>query len=350
MAVRKVKVHGEWRWQARSAYHGLRKSKLCANKEEAKSVEATLFAELKAKAENADVKGKAPATMKGLFEYYVEDLEARSKSPDTIYRAAQTARVVEAIMPDLLDMAVSDVTAADIFSFRKARERAGIKPSTINRDLRSIRAMLKQARPAFKFPGDAFTREDNTRVRFLRPEEELLTLDVIREPFQSMSKLAPLCLMRQGDIRTLQKDMVHLSQGVLLLPRTKGGPRSVVLSEAAQTILRARLKDYPDSPWVFPNPQTDRPYSRVQVSRVWRKVAREAGLKDFTFHDLKHHGATTTLNDGVPLAVLQDFGGWKSEAMVRRYAHVSDDSLRAAAEAAAGNGNGKWQRPRKTAL
>jgi integrase len=351
MAVRQVVVHGRKVWQARVAVGDLRRSRVCASKVEAKEAEAALIHDLKGQAARAEQEGRGPATIRGLFEFYVDDLEKRSKSPDTVYRASQTARVVEAVLPGLLATPVSAVTKADIYAFRKARERTGTKPSTINRDLRTIRAMLKQIRPEFKFPGDAFTREDNTRVRFLRPEEELLTLDVIQEPFQSMSKLSALGLMRQGDVRTLRKDMVHLSQGVLLLPKTKTGPRSVVLSEAAQAILRERLKDYPDSPWVFPNPATGRPYSRVHVSRVWRKVARGAGLRDFTFHDLKHHGATMAINSpNVSTAILQAFGGWRSEAMVKRYASVTDASLRAAAEAAAGNGNAKWQQPRKAAL
>ena len=55
--------------------------------------------------------------------------------------------------------------------FRRLRDQAGVKPSTINRDLRTIRAMLHRVRPDFRFPGGAFFPEDETRVRWLRPEE-----------------------------------------------------------------------------------------------------------------------------------------------------------------------------------
>ncbi len=34
------------------------------------------------------------------------------------------------------------------------------------------------------------------------------------------------------------------------------------------------------------------------ISEVFRKAARGAGLKDFRFHDLRHHGATMALNHG----------------------------------------------------
>ena len=42
------------------------------------------------------------------------------------------------------------------------------KPSTINRDLRTLRAAFKKARPEYRFPAGAFFKEDETRVRWLR--------------------------------------------------------------------------------------------------------------------------------------------------------------------------------------
>src|SRR5215831_8555308 len=73
--------------------------------------------------------------------------------------------------------------------------------------------------------------------------------------------------------------------------------------------------------------------------------------RDFRFHDLRHHGATMALNAGFKAPVVMALGGWKSEAMMRRYAAVTDDTLRAAAEAVSGVGigSGKWQQRAKSA-
>jgi hypothetical protein len=46
--------------------------------------------------------------------------------------------------------------------------------------------MLKQARPDLRFPGSAFLPEDDTRVRWLRPEEELLVIETMPSPFRDM--------------------------------------------------------------------------------------------------------------------------------------------------------------------
>jgi hypothetical protein len=72
--------------------------------------------------------------------------------------------------------------------------------------------MLNQARPEFRFPGGAFFPEDETRVRWLRPEEELLVLEPMPSPFREMAKLAALTLMRRGDLRLLRRESVHWSK------------------------------------------------------------------------------------------------------------------------------------------
>ncbi len=344
MAVKQRKINGRKVWQARVAFRGLRTSRICGSKEEAKLVEGELLRRLKERAGQTEAEATRPATLRTLFELYVADLDARGKSPATVGRAVETAKAVERLMPEVLDRMMSDIGDAEIFAFRKARDREGAKPSTINRDLRTLRAALKKARPEYRFPGGAFFKEDETRVRWLRPEEELLVLEPMPSPFREMAKLAALTLMRQGEILSLHREHVHLEQGVVLLPQAKGGARPVILSEAAEKILRQQLERH-GSEWVFPNPD-GRPYDRSYVGRVFRKAARAAGLKDFTFHDLRHHGATMALNAGFTAPIVMALGGWKTERMMRRYAAVTDQTLRAAAEAVGGNesGNARWQR------
>jgi len=345
MSVRRIKNHGRWVWQARVAYRGLRKAAFRNSKEEAREAEASLVQELKSRAGEAESRATRPATMKDLFEFYVGDLQARGKGPDSVGRAIETARAMELLTPDLLEVPVGRISDKDIFAFREARERDGAKPSTVNRDFRTLRAALKKARPDYHFPGGAFFPEDETRVRWLRPDEEILVIEPMRSPFKEMSKLAALTLMRQGEIRLLRRECVHLEQGVVLLPRAKGGARSVILNAEAQKILRRQLESQ-ESDWVFPNPDGT-PYSRVHVSRVFRKASRSSGLRDFHFHELRHHGATMALNAGFSGEIVMKLGGWKTAKMMRRYAAVTDQTLRAAAEAT--SGGAEWQGRAKAA-
>lgn len=109
----------------------------------------------------------------------------------------------------------------------------------------------------------------------------------------------------------------------------------MILSEAARKIVGEQLEEHTGSDWVFPGP-SGRPYSREQIGKVFRRAARAAGLKDFHFHDLRHHGATMALNKGFTAPIVVALGGWKTERMMRRYAAVTDQTLWAAAEAVSG--------------
>jgi integrase len=370
--IRHVKVNGRWCWQARVAHGGRRKSRLCETFEAARQAKHELIDELA-----GDVQDDAPATLRQLLEFYGLEMESRGKGAESVARVDYTRRSIEAVTPALLDKPVSAIVHEDLFAFRNARrrfsaratelrrqavrlhhagrkkdaerlelaaaeeDRKGTRPSTINRDLRTLRAALKAARPEYRFPRGAFFPEDETRVRWLRPEEELLVLEPMSSPFREMAKLAALTLMRMTEIRTLRPEYVHLEQGVVMLPRAKAGARSVVLSEAAQSILREQLKASTGAEWLFPGPG-DRPYSREQIGKMFRAAVRGAGLKDFRFHDLRHHGATMALNRGFTAPIVMALGGWKTERMMRRYAAVTDATLRAAAEAVSGAEPRPW--------
>ena len=182
MAIRHIRLNGRKVWQARVAYRGLRTSTIRPTKQAARDAEAELLQALKVRAGQAEKAGGRPATLRQLFEFYAADLEARGRGVDSIGRAVETARAVERLMPNLLDWPVSRIGEAEVFAFRKARvsdstaarrrlaraatlreagalaeaealerqaasrAREGTKPSTINRDLRTLRAMLKRAR------------------------------------------------------------------------------------------------------------------------------------------------------------------------------------------------------------
>ena len=315
-------------------------------------MEGELYRTIREEAAQADQAGQRPATVRALLDLYVKNLEDRRKSPETVGRARETVKTIARVLPDLLDRPVGAIADADILEFVAAREREGqivveivagekrtrrvpLRPGTVTRDLTTLRAALKRVRPDFRAPTEAFGKQDDTRVRWLRPEEEILVFDAMPAPCREMAQLAALTLMRLSEVRTLRRSQVRLEQGVVELPTTKTEPRYVVLSGAAQKILRSVLERQTTSEWVFPNPD-GRPYSRVHVSRVFRKAARAAGLRDFHFHDLRHHGATMALNKGFTAPIVMALGGWKTEKMMRRYAAVTDQTLRAAAEAVSG--------------
>jgi integrase len=71
----------------------------------------------------------------------------------------------------------------------------------------------------------------------------------------------------------------------------------------------------------------------IQCStKAWRAALKRAGIKNFRWHDLRHTWASWHVQSGTSLQELQVLGGWSSFDMVLRYAHLSSDHLRSAAE------------------
>ncbi len=55
---------------------------------------------------------------------------------------------------------------------------------------------------------------------------------------------------------------------------------------------------------------------------AWRNALKRASITDFRWHDLRHTWASWLRQAGVGIHDLQELGGWKTDAMVKRYAHL----------------------------
>ena len=138
------------------------------------------------------------------------------------------------------------------------------------------------------------------------------------------------------EIRLLRRDDVHLEQGVILLPQAKAGARPVILSAAAQKILQGQLEAARPASGSFPGPD-GRPYSREQIGKVFRRAAtRRPGSRTSTSTTSATTGRRWRSTRASPAPIVMALGGWKTERMMRRYAAVTDQTLRAAAEAVSG--------------
>jgi len=60
--------------------------------------------------------------------------------------------------------------------------------------------------------------------------------------------------------------------------------------------------------------------------RYWFLRALEAsGVKDFTFHDVRHTAASRWVMSGVPLAAVAKYLGHSGAGMVMRYSHLQPE-------------------------
>ena len=70
-------------------------------------------------------------------------------------------------------------------------------------------------------------------------------------------------------------------------------------------------------------------------------MANETKIPDFRFHDCRHTFASRLAMLGTDLYTVQRAGGWKTQVMVQRYAHLSPDHIKAAVEQLARSNSGR---------
>ena len=97
---------------------------------------------------------------------------------------------------------------------------------------------------------------------------------------------------------------------------------------------------------VVPNPKTLKPFTHLNES--WKTATRRAGLKGFRIHDLRHSFASNLVNAGHSLLVVSRALGHANIQQTSRYSHLSDDTLLAAAEAAANAIGANWTEAKKS--
>ena len=132
---------------------------------------------------------------------------------------------------------------------------------------------------------------------------------------------------RLREILHLEWQHVDLDRGLLLLPDSKTGQKTIVLSAPALDLLRARNFR---CRFVIPSSDEDRP--RSDLKKPWQAVQRHAGLKGVRIHDLRHTFASIGAGASLGLPIVGKLLGHTQPATTARYAHLDADPLRRATD------------------
>ena len=174
-------------------------------------------------------------------------------------------------------------------------------------------------------------RENNARNRCLTFGEEARLLAALPVRFRPLVTVALHTGMRRGELRSLRWEDVDFETGSIRIKQDKAGDgrwasMNSVARDARVTIKREQKVL---SPYVFCSPKGRFLHN---WERYWRPALHAAQIPNFRFHDLRHTFASRLAMDGVDLYTVQRAGGWKTQIMVQRYAHLSPDHMKAAVE------------------
>ncbi|MBM6593722.1 tyrosine-type recombinase/integrase [Microvirga pudoricolor] len=130
---------------------------------------------------------------------------------------------------------------------------------------------------------------------------------------------------RLREILHLRWDYVDSERGLLLLPDSKTGRKTIILNAPALLILEGleRVSDY-----VIPGDKPGKP--RSDLKRPWAAVSTRSGLKGVRLHDLRHTHASFGAGSGMGLPIIGKLLGHTQSATTARYAHLDADPLRRA--------------------
>ncbi len=250
------------------------------------------------------------------------------------------------------------ITPEAVSRYQATRLAEGAAPKTINLEVGTLRALLRQHRLWVAIQPDVkMLHVDEDKGRALTLEEETRLLEACRNS-RSRSLYTGVALalntaMRAGELRLLRWRQVNVAAATLTVGKSKtaaGTGRLIPLNQRAAVVLSFWASLFPDrepAHFVFPaeryghkgkkdgiyNADPTRPLGRWKVA--W-KTAKKSAQVNCRFHDLRHTACTRMLEAGVPFSAVALIMGWSASAtvrMARRYGHVGLESLRQAVAA-----------------
>ncbi|RWQ41855.1 MAG: DUF4102 domain-containing protein [Mesorhizobium sp.] len=318
---------------------------------------------------------RGAVTFAKLADAFLQHVEALKKANTH----AQYAHMLNAYaVPQFGTRKAAAVTPSDIAGLHISLKA---KPTTANRVRDVISSMYGWAikgkiLPKMENPAAGIARyREAKRERFLSSEEILRLGNAIREAETNgiawepdpakktkhapkagnrVVKLDPasaaalrlfiLTGARLREILNLTWDMVDLERGLLLLPDSKTGQKTIILNAPAQMVLAdlPRVDRYviPGKPRALKNGKMEsRP--RSDLKRPWQMIRKRAGLASqadnpgfrVRIHDLRHTHASIGVGANLGLPIVGKLLGHTQARTTERYAHLEADPLRKASNA-----------------
>jgi integrase len=278
-----------------------------------------------------------PRPQKVTFAELLDDANKHLKSERTATHAYDTALKFNRMLPTFGKREAESITRQEVLDWLDEQaEEHEWSDTTRNRYVAAFSLIYSVAGPdgtkklTLK-PWGRITRrqEDNSRVRFLSQEEEAAISKELRERYPNYLNVFILALhtgARTSEVLRGQVGDYNSQTGMIKIHQTKDSRKPKVrfvpmtpMAVAAYNALAAGKEN--DAPLC-----TNRNGEPLYEMRYWFLRALEAsGVKDFTFHDVRHTAASRWVMSGVPLAAVAKYLGHSGAAMVMRYAHLQPE-------------------------
>lgn len=176
---------------------------------------------------------------------------------------------------------------------------------------------------------------NNARQRYVTADEAARLINAAEgsrnKQLAAIINLLLLTGMRVSELLSARWGNVDLDRRTLFVPTSKTGrSRYVPLAQAAIDVIQGLAQ----GEFLFPNPRNPTKHLTT-IKHGWQAVRKAAGVEGLHVHDLRHSFASFAVNSGVDLFAVGKILGHANVASSARYAHLANDTLLAAVEAAA---------------
>lgn len=163
-----------------------------------------------------------------------------------------------------------------------------------------------------------------SRVRWLLPAEAQRLIECLPEFLAEMVRFSLSTGLRQSNVLFMEWSQADLARKVCWIygDQAKAGKDiHVSLNETALAVLSRQRGKHPRFVFVGGLGEPLRQFP----TKTWTAGLKRAGIENFRWHDLRHTWASWLAQEGTPLHVLMEMGGWSCYEHVMRYAHLSPE-------------------------
>lgn len=242
-------------------------------------------------------------------------------------RSLERDRRIFAEYRALRPVGVRDISSEMLAELRGEREKV-VRQATVNREFALLRAVLSRAVRQWRWlehvPAVPMAQLEAPDPRFVTRDQFNRLIALLPPHSAQLARFAVATGLRRGNITGLTWDRVDGEFAYIPGSQAKGkrGIPVPLNADARAVIRERRKKGHPTHVFAF----RGRPITQV-ATRRWRTACKAAGLEGLRFHDLRHTWASWQAQAGTPAYVLREMGGWTTDAMVRRYAHLGPGDL-----------------------
>jgi len=225
----------------------------------------------------------------------------------------------------LHNASLDEITKSKVDAIKSAKKAEGVSNGTVNRTLALLRSILNRALQEWEWldttPSVRLLPEQSIRIRWLTHEEADRLINELPEHLKAMARFSLLTGLRESNVTGFKWHQIDMQRHCawVYADEAKGKKAiAIPLNDEAITIIRQQIGKHDTHVFTYEG----RPVTRAN-NHAWRKALIRADIKDFRWHDLRHTWATWHVQNGTPLHVLKELGGWASLEMVLKYAHFS---------------------------